>query len=86
MAKVGGFESMRTKFSYAISHTTLFSNSTCGLPKDDYFNMVRNFNSEFPWTGKSKKIIYFINSFLNGNYSGMSLGMLITSVWYWCSE
>ena len=50
---------MRTKFSYAISHTTLFSNSTCGLPKDDYFNMVRNFNSEFPWTGKSKKNYIF---------------------------
>lgn len=65
--QIGGFESLKSQYSYAVSETTLFSNSTCGLPKSDYYNLVRDVDSDFPWTG-------------------MSFGLLISSVWYWCSE
>jgi SSS family transporter len=47
--EVGGFSSMKAKFSYAVANTTLFSNSTCGIPTDEYFNLIRNVNSDYPW-------------------------------------
>lgn len=55
------------KYSYSIPKTLLYSNGTCGLPKDDYFNLVRDIDSDLPWTG-------------------MSFGLLVVSIWYWCSE
>ena len=55
------------QFSYSISSSALYSNTSCGIPKDDYFDLVRGIESDFPWPG-------------------MSLGLLISSVWYWCSE
>jgi hypothetical protein len=67
MVKVGGFESMKAKYSYSVAASTIFSNSTCGLPRADYFNLIRDIDSDFPWTG-------------------MSFGLLISSIWYWCSE
>lgn len=67
LIKVGGLQSLFVKFGYATPETTIFSNSTCGLPRKDYFNLVRDIDSDFPWPG-------------------MSLGLLISSVWYWCSE
>ena len=42
---------MKYQYSYAVPNTTLFTNSTCGLPRADYFNMVRGLNSDYPWTG-----------------------------------
>jgi len=51
LIKSGGFGSFINKYSYAVSASTIFSNSTCGLPKKDYFNLVRDVDSEFPWTG-----------------------------------
>jgi hypothetical protein len=65
--QIGGYESMASHFSYSVAKTTIFSNGTCGLPKSDYFNLVRDVDSDFPWTG-------------------MSFGLFISSVWYWCSE
>jgi uncharacterized sodium:solute symporter family permease YidK len=58
---------MKSQFSYAVSKSTIFSNSTCGLPKSEYFNLVRDVDSDFPWTG-------------------MSFGLMISSIWYWCSD
>jgi hypothetical protein len=49
--KVGGMGNLKAQFSYAVSQTTLFSNSTCGVPKSDYFDIVRDHKSDFPWTG-----------------------------------
>ena len=65
--KVGGYENMKSKYSYAVPKTTLYSNSTCGLPPKDYMDLIRDVKSDYPWTG-------------------MTLGVLINSVWYWCSE
>ncbi len=64
---VGGIESVYTTFNYAISSNVLFSNSSCGIPTDEYFNVIRSIDSDLPWTG-------------------MVLGLGVTSVWYWCSE
>lgn len=50
-AEVGGFESMKDKYGYAIASTTLFSNSSLGIPPKDYFNMIKPIDSDFPWTG-----------------------------------
>ena len=51
--KVGGVESLINKFSYAIPSSTLYSNLSCGLPNHDYFNLLRDANSDFPWPGMS---------------------------------
>jgi hypothetical protein len=42
---------MKKLFGYAIPSTTLYSNSTCGIPSKDYFNMIKGFDSDFPWSG-----------------------------------
>ena len=49
--EIGGLQSLVDKFSYAISPTTLFSNTTCGLPPSDYFNLYRAADRDFPWPG-----------------------------------
>ena len=64
---VGGWSSFITKYPYAISRDTIFSNATCGLPPANVLNMIRDVNSDYPWTG-------------------MTFGVIINSVWYWCSE
>jgi hypothetical protein len=48
---VGGITGMKEKYSYAITSNTLFSNTTCGLPPDDYFNLHRAPDRDFPWPG-----------------------------------
>lgn len=65
--RVGGYENLHSLFGYAIPHTTVFSNTTCGVPTGEYFNLVQPLTSDYPWLG-------------------MSLGLLISSIWYWCSE
>ncbi len=90
--EVGGVESFINKFSYAISSSTLYSNLSCGLPNSDYFDLLRDADSDFPWPGMSfgkvmssnkkscrKKIQILLLSL-------SIIGMLITGVWYWCSE
>ncbi len=42
---------MKAKYSYAIADSVVFSNSTCGLPSKDYYNMIKPVDSDFPWTG-----------------------------------
>jgi hypothetical protein len=64
---VGGYESMIAKYSYSISSSSLYSNTSCGLPNKNYFDLLRSPQSDFPWPG-------------------MSFGLFIVSIWYWCSE
>ena len=49
--KVDGLEGMKKAYGYSIASSTLYSNSTCGIPSKDYFNMIKGFDSDFPWTG-----------------------------------
>jgi hypothetical protein len=42
---------MKHLYSYAVPNTTLYRNSSCGLPRADYFNMVRGLKSDYPWIG-----------------------------------
>ena len=67
LAKIGGLDALLYKFGYAVSETTIFSNSSCGLVRKDYLDLIRDANADFPWPG-------------------MSFGLLISSIWYWCSE
>ena len=53
--KVHGFEKMKINFGYSIANTTLFSRSMCGIPQKDYLNLVRNVDSDLPWTGFIKQ-------------------------------
>jgi hypothetical protein len=48
---VGGMTGMIEKYSYAISSNTLFSNTSCGLPPSDYFDLHRAVDRDLPWTG-----------------------------------
>lgn len=50
-AKVGGITELIAKYSYAISSNTIYSNTTCGLPHKDYFDLHRGVDRDLPWTG-----------------------------------
>ena len=56
--KVGGFQSMIQQFSYSIPSSSLYSNTSCGLPKDDYLNLIRDAQSDFPWPGMSLGLLF----------------------------
>ncbi|XP_020891932.1 sodium/glucose cotransporter 4 [Exaiptasia diaphana] len=50
--EVGGYGGLQEKYMHAVSNDTLFSNSTCGRPRDDSFIMLRDpVNSDMPWAG-----------------------------------
>ncbi|CAH1787280.1 unnamed protein product [Owenia fusiformis] len=50
--RVGGFEAMIFKYQFAVSNTTLHSNSTCGLPRKDYMHLFRDpVTGDIPWPG-----------------------------------
>ena len=57
--QVDGLKSVYTKYGYSIPSSVLYSNSTCGIPKSDYFNLIRAFDSDLPWTGM------FVGLFIN---------------------
>ena len=47
---IGGYEQLYHRYMVAIPNTTFGSNSTCGLPRDDAWIMLRNaFTSDMPW-------------------------------------
>ena len=50
--KVGGMHGMVEKYSYAFTSNTLFSNTSCGVPPSDYFDLRRAPDRDFPWPGK----------------------------------
>ena len=55
--EVGGFETMRDKFTGAAANYTyldqaLYGNRSCGFPPEDSFHLFRSAtDSSFPWTG-----------------------------------
>lgn len=49
--EIGGFPNMKLKYGYSIANTSLHSYSKCGIPQKDYFNLIRDVNSDIPWTG-----------------------------------
>ncbi|XP_013386747.1 sodium/glucose cotransporter 4 isoform X2 [Lingula anatina] len=51
-AEVGGIQGLRESYPNAISNSTKYGNSTCGLPRDDYWNLLRDpVKSDLPWPG-----------------------------------
>jgi len=68
--KVGGWESLKTKYMTAVANVTYYApdNSTCGLPREDAWQVLREAqHSDMPWPG-----------FL--------LGQTPASIWYWCAD
>ena len=51
LVEVGGFSAVYTNYGYSVAKSVLYSNATCGLPNDEYFNLIRSFDSDLPWTG-----------------------------------
>ncbi|KAL5011332.1 hypothetical protein ScPMuIL_009883 [Solemya velum] len=50
--KVGGFNAMVEKYAQAIPNDTLYSNNTCGYPRDDYMHLFRDpLKADLPWPG-----------------------------------
>ena len=51
-SEVGGYEGLKDKYMVAVSNDTLYSNSSCGRPREDSFVMLRDpINSDMPWAG-----------------------------------
>lgn len=50
---VGGLQAIKELYPYAVAKTTLSSNTTCGIPPNDYFSLIRPLNSSDgpPWVG-----------------------------------
>ena len=51
LLEIGGFNAVYTNYGYSLPKSVVFSNQTCGVPEHDYFNLIRSFNSDLPWTG-----------------------------------
>jgi Na+/proline symporter len=51
--KIGGLQLIKEIYPYALADTTLFNNTTCGIPPEDYFSLIRPLNSANgpPWVG-----------------------------------
>ncbi|XP_074641116.1 sodium/mannose cotransporter SLC5A10-like [Tubulanus polymorphus] len=50
--KVGGYQGLREQYPLAIANETLYSNSTCGLPSEKAFTMLRGLTDpDMPWLG-----------------------------------
>lgn len=57
LTKFNGFDEIFTKYPFAISKSTLFSNTTCGIVKTNYLDLIRSHDDgEFPWPGKMAKV------------------------------
>lgn len=51
LIEVGGLRGVYTNYGYSLPNNVLFSNATCGVPDHEYFNLIRSFKSDLPWTG-----------------------------------
>ncbi|CAF3674837.1 unnamed protein product [Rotaria sordida] len=51
--KVGGIQLIKELYPYAVANTTLFNDTNCGIPPQDYFSLIRPLNSADgpPWVG-----------------------------------
>lgn len=59
--EIGGYAPMINKFGYSVANTTLFSNSTCGIPPKDYNNLMRALDSDITWLGIQLYLFLFLN-------------------------
>ena len=50
---INGYDNMKLKYGYSVANTTLYSTSMCGLPPKDYLNLLRDVDSDLPWTGRT---------------------------------
>ncbi|XP_061169606.1 sodium/myo-inositol cotransporter 2-like isoform X1 [Saccostrea echinata] len=51
-AKVGGLNGIVEKYPHAIANTTKYSNTTCGVPREDYMHLFRDpVTGDLPWPG-----------------------------------
>lgn len=51
LIRVGGLSGLIDKYSYAIASTTIYTNTSCGLPAANYFDLYRRADGDFPWPG-----------------------------------
>ena len=51
--KIGGLEVVKEFYPYALADTTLFNDTACAIPPEDYFSLIRPLNSDYgpPWVG-----------------------------------
>ncbi|CAF4091207.1 unnamed protein product [Rotaria sp. Silwood1] len=51
--RVGGLQMIKNLYPYSVADTTLFNNTVCGIPSEDYFSIIRPLNSNNgpPWIG-----------------------------------
>jgi uncharacterized sodium:solute symporter family permease YidK len=75
---------MKLKYGYSVANSTLISDLVCGIPQKDYFNLIRNMNSDMPWTGLCS--ILYIYDNLNFHYEGVGLGIQVLATWYFCTD
>jgi Na+/proline symporter len=53
LTKVGGLQTIKELYPYAVANTTLYNTTSCGIPPNDYFSVIRPLNSDYgpPWVG-----------------------------------
>ncbi|XP_038051758.1 sodium/glucose cotransporter 5-like [Patiria miniata] len=50
--KIGGYGALKEQYMQAIPNETLYSNTSCGIPREDSWQMLRDpINSDMPWPG-----------------------------------
>ena len=50
--EVGGMNGLRYKYEHAVPNTTFAGNDSCGYPRDDYFELMRDPQTgDIPWPG-----------------------------------
>ena len=50
--KIGGYAMLEPLYAEAIPNETFYRNDSCGMPRDDFFHMLRNpVGSDLPWPG-----------------------------------
>ena len=51
--KVGSLQLIKELYPYAIADGTLFNDTSCGIPPEDYFSLIRPLDSPDgpPWVG-----------------------------------
>ncbi|CAF0903357.1 unnamed protein product [Adineta steineri] len=51
--RVGGLQLIKEFYPYSVADTTLFNETFCGIPPEDYFSVIRPLNSDNgpPWVG-----------------------------------
>ena len=54
LVEIGGFENLRNQYMLSAAEETvrdvaLYGNRTCGLPREDSFNIFRDHKADYPW-------------------------------------